>query len=104
MLLAACKHISTALFLLAGATLAPCNDWPQWRGPNRDGIVLPADAPASWPEHLKVRWKIKVGEGHSSPIFAGGKIFVFTRQQGKEVASSIDPETDKVLWQQSYAA
>jgi len=35
---------------------------------------------------------------------AGGKIFVFTRQQGKEIASSIDASSGKVLWQESYPA
>jgi outer membrane protein assembly factor BamB len=92
------------LLLLAGFALAQSEDWPQWRGPHRDGVLSPAAAPASWPEHLKAKWKITVGEGHSSPIFAGGRIFVFTRQLGKEVATSIDPETAKVLWQQAYAA
>src|SRR5207248_1298218 len=92
------------LSLLAGATFAQPEDWPQWRGPHRDGVLLPGDTPASWPEKLKTKWKITIGEGHSSPIFAGGKIFVFTRQQGKEVTSSIDPETGKVSWQQGYAA
>jgi outer membrane protein assembly factor BamB len=51
-----------------------------------------------------VRWKLTVGEGHSSPIVAAGRIFVFTRQQGKEVASAIDPSSGKIVWQQSYPA
>jgi len=90
------------LLLLLG--VASGDDWPQWRGPHRDGAISSADAPASWPEHLQVRWKVTVGEGHASPILAGGKIFVFTRQQGKEIASSIDASSGKVLWQESYPA
>ena len=97
-------YFSTVLLLLASSPVAQPEDWPQWRGPHRDGVLSPAAAPASWPEHLKAKWKITVGEGHSSPILAGGRIFVFTRQQGKEVASSIDPETGTVLWHQAYAA
>lgn len=94
------------LLLLPTAALvaATGDDWPQWRGPHRDGALSSASAPVSWPEHLRVRWKITVGEGHSSPILAGGRIFDFTRQQGKEVASSIDPTSGKVLWQESYPA
>jgi outer membrane protein assembly factor BamB len=79
-------------------------DWPQWRGPHRDGVVSATAAPGVWPEHLKRRWKVTVGEGHSSPILAVGRIFVFSRQQDKETASSIDPESGKIVWQQSYAA
>jgi outer membrane protein assembly factor BamB len=60
--------------------------------------------PATWPERLKLKWKLTVGEGHASPILAGGRIFIFTRQQGKETASSIDPTTGKIVWHQSYAA
>ena len=94
--------VSALLLLLLGA--ASGEDWSQWRGPHRDGALGSADAPASWPEHLQVRWKLTVGEGHASPILAGGRIFVFTRQQGKEIASSIDPASGKVIWQQSYPA
>ena len=92
------------LLLSVAFSIASGEEWPQWRGPQRDGAVSAADAPASWPEHLQVRWKTTVGEGHASPILAGGRIFVFTRQQGKEIASSIDPASGKVIWQQSYLA
>ena len=77
-------------------------DWPQWRGPNRNGVV--GAGPETWPEQLKMRWKVPVGEGHSSPVFGNGRIFVFTRQEDNEVVSSIDPKTGKPGWQQSYAA
>jgi len=92
--------------LLLSAVVLPAtgDDWPQWRGPHRDGALSSTSAPVSWPEHLQVRWKLTVGEGYSSPILADGRIFVFTRQQGKEVASAIDPSSGKILWQQSYPA
>jgi len=93
-----------SLITLGALTASQAEDWPQWRGPDRNGVVSATAAPSAWPEHLKLRWKVTVGEGHSSPILAGGRIFVFTRQQDKEVASSIDPESGKIVWQQSYAA
>src|SRR5215471_15613282 len=57
--------------------LARGADWPQWRGPNRDcrwretGIVetFPADG-------LKIRWRVPVGFGWSSPVVAGGRVFL----------------------------
>ena len=85
------------------AGMAASEDWPQWRGPHRDGVITGVD-PASWPERLHMRWKITVGLGHSSPILAGGRIFTLTRLQGKEVVSAIDPVNGKVVWQQSYPA
>jgi outer membrane protein assembly factor BamB len=90
--------LSCLLFVASG------QEWPQWRGPHRDGELNSADAPATWPEHLKAGWKITVGEGHASPILASGRIFVLTRQDGKEIASSIDPASGKVIWQQAYPA
>jgi outer membrane protein assembly factor BamB len=97
--------IQWALCLLATvATRACADDWPQWRGPHRDGTVSSASEPAAWPERLQLRWKVAVGEGYASPILANGRLFVFTRLGGKEVVSSIDPENGKLIWQESYTA
>jgi outer membrane protein assembly factor BamB len=84
--------------------VAGAGDWPQWRGPQRDGTLSADAAPVSWPEQLKLRWKVTVGDGHSSPILAGGRIYSFTRQQGKEFALSIDPANGRVIWRQFYTA
>jgi outer membrane protein assembly factor BamB len=88
------------LLLLAAAAAA---EWPQWRGPNRDGNAAGA-ARSAWPETLRQRWRIEVGEGHSSPVFGGGRICTFARRAGKEEVSAIDPTGGKVLWRQSYDA
>lgn len=80
------------------------DDWPQWRGPNRDGVVSNSAGPDSWPEHLKLRWKVAVGEGHSSPILGGKSLYIFTRQHGSEFASAIELGSGKIIWQQSYPA
>lgn len=78
-------------------------DWPQWRGPNRDAVAVGA-AVAQWPAKLTARWKIEIGEGHSSPIFAAGRVYTFARQKDQEVVRAIDPSTGKTIWQQAYAA
>ena len=90
--------------VMALAVSGQADDWPQWRGPQRDGTLSPAAAPVAWPEHLKLLWKVTVGEGHSSPILADGRIYLFTRQQGKEFIWSIDPSSGKVIWRQFYTA
>jgi len=78
-------------------------DWPQWRGPDRDGAVRFIE-PKVWPEKLTSKWKVPVGDGYASPLFAAGRIFQFARQGNDEVAMSIDPGTGKVLWRESYSA
>jgi len=72
------------------------SDWPQWRGPTRDGHVA---APSSaWPKTLKQDWQVKVGVGHATPVVVDGKIFVFARQDEQEVLLCLDAITGKELW------
>jgi outer membrane protein assembly factor BamB len=91
-------------WLLVAAPILFSEDWPQWRGPMRDGSLPSFHEPKVWPEKLAKRWKIPIGLGHSSPIYAASRIYVFSRQQDNEVISSINPEDGKVFWRQSYAA
>lgn len=91
-------------FLALTGSLAWAEDWSQWRGPNRDGSLPASAAPKTWPEKLTPQWKVAVGEGHSSPIFAAGKIFVLTREGEQEVLRAIDPALGKTLWQEAYTA
>jgi outer membrane protein assembly factor BamB len=76
-------------------------DWPQWRGPNRDGLVKNATVPALWPKTLKEEWKVPVGVGHASPVEANGKIYVFARQGEDEVLLCLDAVTGKEVWRSS---
>ncbi len=79
-------------------------DWTQWRGPNRDGVVPAFTAPKLWPDSLKVAWKVQVGLGHASPVVVAGKVYVHTRQEDREAVSCFDLKTGKLLWQDAYAA
>ena len=90
--------------LVAGSFLqdSSAQNWPQWRGPNRDGVVDGFAAPASWPGSLNLRWKVPVGEGHSSPIVGGGRVYIHTRLQDRETVSCLDLETGKEVWLQNY--
>src|SRR4051794_39743973 len=50
------------------------NDWPQWRGPRRDGISTETNILREWPEGGPKRlWQAKVGEGFSSVVVARGR-------------------------------
>jgi outer membrane protein assembly factor BamB len=91
--------------LIALALTGPVSigrDWPQWRGPNRDGIAISFTPPTAWPEKLRTVWKIQVGIGHSCPVVVGHRIYLLSRQQDSEVASSFDLDTGKLLWRDSY--
>ena len=95
-LLAACTAVVTA------QNAAP--DWTQWRGPRRDGTLSAFTEPKMWPDTLTQRWKITVGEGYSTPIVVGNRVYQFSRQGENEVMRAIDAATGKVVWEQPYSA
>jgi outer membrane protein assembly factor BamB len=84
--------------LLAVAVSGLAADWPQWRGPNRDGVVHGVTVPKQWPRTLNEEWKTPVGEGYSSPVVADGNIYVFTRQKEDEVVQCFDLAGGKEIW------
>ncbi len=79
-------------------------DWTQWRGPQRDGVATQFNAPANWPEKLKLVWKASVGAGYSSPVASGSKVWIHSRQNEEEVISCLDRTTGKLLWSQRNTA
>jgi outer membrane protein assembly factor BamB len=73
-------------------------EWPQWRGPNRDGLAAGVAAPSVWPKELKPLWKVTVGIGHASPVVSGGVVYQHARQGEEEVLLALDASTGKELW------
>lgn len=95
--------LSTAAFAAVVAPLA-AQDWPQWRGPNRDGAVASFTEPAAWPEQLQRRWQVDVGLGYATPLLVGDRIYMFTRQGDDEVMLALDAASGKTIWRSSYPA
>ena len=77
-------------------------DYPQWRGHNRDGAASAFSKPQSWPDALRLRWRVDVGEGYATPIVVGRIVYVFTRRNGKEGISALDADTGGTLWRTDY--
>ncbi|MEZ6112957.1 MAG: PQQ-binding-like beta-propeller repeat protein [Pirellulaceae bacterium] len=75
-------------------------DWPQWRGPNRDGISHEKGLLKQWPEEgPKVLWQIdSVGAGYSSLAVKDGRIFTQGDIDGVEHILAIDANTGRTLW------
>jgi outer membrane protein assembly factor BamB len=88
--------------LIAGIVSA--QDWPQWRGANRDGKATGFTAPATWPKELKAQWKVAVGPGDSTPALVGDKLFVFTRDGAEEVILCLNAADGKEVWHDKYPA
>lgn len=88
------------LQLLLSAALR-ADDWPQWRGPNRDGVCREAGLLETFPaDGLKIRWRVPVGWGQSSPVVAQGRVFLhdsdLSDYPGKERLHCWDETTGKV--------
>ncbi len=103
------RRLMVGAVLVAGCTVAigaqnAGPDWPQWRGPRRDGTLTSFTEPKAWPETLNQRWKITVGEGYATPIVVGNRVYQFSRQQENEILRAIDAASGKVVWERSYAA
>jgi outer membrane protein assembly factor BamB len=87
------------VILLATVLSLSAADWPQWRGPDRDG-----HAPASGklitklPADPKVLWKIKAGPGLASPIVAGDKVLHFDAVNKTETLHAVNRTTGEKLW------
>ncbi|HZT79861.1 MAG TPA: sigma-70 family RNA polymerase sigma factor [Gemmataceae bacterium] len=77
---------------------AAAADWPQWRGPNRDGVVHGAAAPAKWPWALTEEWKVAVGPGVASPVVVGDRVYLLTRQKDDEFVLCLDLPSGKENW------
>jgi outer membrane protein assembly factor BamB len=88
-----------ASLLLAG--VAQADDWPQWRGPKRDGISQEKNLLKTWPKGgPKLLWQVKeVGYGYGSVAVAGGRIYL-TGNKGldNEFVTALDGKNGKLLW------
>ena len=78
-------------------------DWPWWRGPLRNGIANPEQAPPTeWSESQNVVWKAAVpGRGHGSPTVIGNQIFLATADEARDTQSVLcyNRNTGKQLWE-----
>jgi outer membrane protein assembly factor BamB len=87
--------------ILGASALAEDQTWPQWRGPNRDGVI---QAPA-WPDsieegQLTLRWQEKLDPSYSGPIIAGDRIYTTeTRDLDSEFVMAFDRASGKKVWE-----
>ena len=93
-----CGWIS--LFTLACCAPAFAADWPQWRGPHRDGISSESGLLESWPAGgPRQVWKTQgLGDGYSSFAVVGDRLYTQGQQGNQEFVLAFDTNTGKQLW------
>jgi outer membrane protein assembly factor BamB len=126
---AAARRIVTHHLCLAGLAIAAsgaawavarADDWPQWLGPQRDGIWRESGIIGKFPANgPTIRWRTPIGGGYSGPAVAGGRVFLTDRKlaagaknpgeafgrsavAGSERVLCLDEATGKVLWKHEY--
>lgn len=107
-------------FYLLTAPVLHAADWPQWLGPQRDGVWRETGIIEKFPTNgLKFRWRVQIGSGYSGPAVAKGRVYVMDRQLAKGTSNPSSPwgrseipgnervlclnEVDgRILWQHEY--
>lgn len=111
---------AVAIFVGYSRSIALADDWPQWLGPNRDGVWHETGMIDKFPEKgATIKWRAPVGLGYSGPAVAKGRVFLTDYQReagntandpgtrrslnGKERVLCFDIETGKQEWEQAYS-
>jgi hypothetical protein len=87
---------------MLAASPAFADDWPQWRGPNRDEISKETGLNTNWKAHQpKLLWTNRdIGSGYSGPAVVGNTLYSLGAIDGKDVAFALDTGTGKFKWKQ----
>jgi outer membrane protein assembly factor BamB len=97
------RILSISLTFLAGTALAAdpgTFDWPQWRGPDRNGLSKETGLLKDWPKAgPKQLWKIEgLGEGYSTPSVSAGKIYLLGTKNKDEYMICLDEKNGERIW------
>jgi outer membrane protein assembly factor BamB len=100
---------------LLGALAAACaisvvsaSDWPEWRGPSRDGRSTETNLPSKWsPQGDNLAWRIPIGS-RSAPVAFGNRLYINSPTPGDPSATqerliAIDAESGKVVWERKFS-
>ena len=90
--------VFAALTCAAGSLSAA--DWPQWRGPERNGISKETGLLREWPDDgPPLAWTAKgLGDGYSAPSVAAGRIYVMGEDKRSSYVRALDEQTGKIAW------
>lgn len=103
------RHLP-ALFLclataVAGYVSASANDWPNWMGPNLNGVSTATGWSTDWPDDgLPQVWKKEIGIGFSSVSIVDGRLYTMGHNDGTETVWCLDTKDGSEIWSRTYDA
>src|SRR5262245_42965679 len=98
------KLMSLVALAFAAGVALDANDWPEWRGPRRDGTSTETNLPARWsPAGGNGAWKLDFG-GRSAPVLFGNRLYLQTITPGdisqtQERLVAVDADSGRILWE-----
>ena len=100
------RPISLAVLALLIHLPASGEDWPQWRGPNRDGVWRETGIVEKFagPE-LEIKWRVPIASGYCGPTIANGRVYAMDRLTAPvstERVHCFDEQTGAPVWSYSY--
>ena len=94
----------SAVIALAAGLQGAAYDWPQFLGPERNGVYRGPEVVETWGgSGPRVVWRKQIGQGLSGPVVAQGHVILFHRVANREVVEAFDARTGASQWQYGYA-
>ena len=95
------RSFPTLCVAVSTLAIAAAADWPQWRGPARDGLSPETELLEQWPEGgPPLLWKTDgLGEGYSSVAVSGGRVFTQGQRERRQFVIALSEETGEMLWE-----
>jgi outer membrane protein assembly factor BamB len=87
--------LAIAATLFGASAVISAENWPQWRGPNSQGVSSETSLPTEWAPDRNIAWKTELPDGHSSPSIWGDRIFVTAQIEGEAIPGQI-PESVRI--------
>ena len=102
------RNLFVLLVAATSISFVPADDWPQWRGVNRDGVLHETGLLTSFPKsELTADWSVKLGSGYSGPTVADGHVYVTDRdpdlkESRAERVFCFDAANGNLIWEHKY--
>jgi len=97
------RWVILSLWVLTIITPMNAADWPQWRGPQRNGISAETGWMSRWSgTGPRIVWRAQVGQGFSSVAVKSGRVYTMGNANGKDTVYCLNATNGKVVWSYSY--
>src|SRR5262245_25733256 len=99
------RVVVTAFVVLSLSAAARADNWPQWRGPENDGVCKETNVPTEWGADKNLAWKLPLpGPSGATPAVWGDRIFLTSEEAATDVVLLCVSTDGKELWKQKLGS